>query len=133
MSTWDWLFGIVGVVGTIFSFYTYFSTEKAKVVEEAKNNVQQEKLRSLHMSLVASFNSADGIVQTSKKENASLEQLGDMARILRGLLFLMAKDTETEASRLRSWRFGKMISSQDPELDHFKEVNRVPDDADLRK
>lgn len=112
MSTWDWIFGLAGIFGVGFSIYTYYKTEIVKTVETANNRIQQERLRNIHLFLVAALNASDSIVQNSKRENITSAELGNMARLVRSELYVIAKATESESVLLSQWRFGRMIESQ---------------------
>ena len=112
MSQWDWIFGLTSVFGVLFAIYTYYKTEIAKTVEMANNRIQQERLKNIHIFLVAALNASDSIVQNSKREDITPAELGNMARILRSQLYVVVKGTEAESARLSQWRFGRMIESQ---------------------
>jgi len=112
MTTWDWIFGVIGVIGVIFSIYTYLRSERAKIIEACKQTSLLERIDFIHLNIISLFNGADGIVQASKEDDITPKHLGDMTRVLRSQAYLLAKSARSESTRLRSWRFGKLIESK---------------------
>jgi len=124
MTEWDWLFGIVGVIGTAIGAYSLYRSQINKTIESANYAVQQERIRGLHNSLVSTLHSVDAIVQVSKRPETTTAHLGDLARLARAQLYAVAGDAEKEDRRLRMWRFGKMLKS-DPDISMTRNVEHV--------
>jgi hypothetical protein len=132
MSAWDWIFGLVGICGLIFSVYIYYRSEIAKVVETANNRIRQDRIQNLHMYLIGALHNADTIVQTSKMDSVTPQELGNMARVLRGQLYAMAKVSESENKKLNKWRFGHMIETQGEVQQHLEEHEAADVDVDTQ-
>lgn len=110
----DWLniiFGLVGVASLVFSIYTYYKTESKKAIEAAKTAMIQERIRNAHFAVTNALNTVDTIVQLSKKDDVTVKQLQDLARVARKQTFILGKQLEIEEKRLEGWRFGEMIES----------------------
>lgn len=122
----DWInliFGVIGVISFGFSIYSHFDKESKKTVEAAKNATQKEMLRNAHLSLMGILNTVDMIVQLPKKENVSIEQMQNFARIARKEAYILSMQMQSRQKALNEWRFGEIIQSNfnDSEMDQAKE------------
>lgn len=110
----DWInliFGVIGVISFGFSIYSHFDKESKKTVEAAKNATQREMLRNAHLSLMGILNTVDMIVQLPKKENVSIEQMQNFARIARKEAYILSMQMQSRQKALNEWRFGEIIQS----------------------
>jgi predicted nucleic acid-binding Zn-ribbon protein len=71
----------------------------------------REKIRSAFNSAEAAFASADMIVQRGKDDNASVVELQNLIRILRGNLRALAYQLQTEERSLKNWEYGRFFHS----------------------
>lgn len=122
----DWMniiFGAIGVISFGFSIYSHFDKETKKSVEAAKNATQKELLRNANLSLTGILNTVDMIVQLPKKENITVEQMQNFARIARKEAYILSMQMQSRQKALNEWRFGEIIESNfdDDEVDQVGE------------
>jgi len=111
MSTLETMLAIISVVSFGLAVFSFVRTEIKKANERAKVEVMREKLNNLQGGLASLFYAADGMVQTSKRSDATLSELGNMARIVRGDIGTLLGGVRKYRISLDKWRFGVMIPS----------------------
>lgn len=116
MDVLDIALSIISVVSFGLAVFSFVRTEIKKANERAKVEVMREKLSNMQSALVSLFYAADGIVQTSKGTDTTLNELGNMARIVRGNIGALITGIKRYRVRLDKWRFGVMIPSDKIEV-----------------
>ncbi|MFX0140275.1 MAG: hypothetical protein ACFFDN_41930 [Candidatus Hodarchaeota archaeon] len=112
MSTLDFILVLFSFISFGLAIFSFINTEIKKVKERANFELISQKLKALHEGLEALFHSADAIVQVAKGSDAKVTELQNMARVLRGHVYLLAKNIKNSREGLKKWRFGKMIESE---------------------
>ncbi|MFJ5267114.1 hypothetical protein [Streptomyces sp. NPDC088358] len=112
--TLNWINAVAGVV-TIASFllaaWQFRTTQRAQRTERERIAQQRERLQTAVSAAVAGAEAANLIVQRSKDEFVRPEELGNIARITRMNLALVARQLQEERSRLSNWQFGQLVTS----------------------
>ncbi|MFF7176407.1 hypothetical protein ACIP8U_25965 [Streptomyces pseudovenezuelae] len=112
--TLNWINAVAGVV-TIGSFllavWQFRSTQRAQRTERERIAQQRERLETAVSAAVAGAEAANLIVQRSKDEFVTPDELGNIARITRMNLALVARQIQEERSRLSNWQFGQLVTS----------------------
>lgn len=137
MNPLEIILAIISVISFALAVFSFVRTEIKKANERVKVEVMREKLSNLQSTLASLFYAADGIVQTSKRSDATLNELGSMARIVRGDIGPLITGIRRYKIRLDKWRFGAMIPSDkvdEAEAETFKVDENAPqqpqDDGD---
>lgn len=104
-------FGVFTLASFGFSIYTYFKSKAKRELEIQKKAMQEEKIRSLHSSVISLLHTLDAMVQLPKKETFTIGQLQDMSRLARGQAFNLEKQFEDEFKKVTTWRYGELLSS----------------------
>lgn len=113
------LAAFAGIGSFIFAIYEYSRRrrtesvlEKSRLTEISKNEIQKERLRNIHFSIVSALNSADHIVQYSKEPDANVVVCQELARNTRAQLVILEKQVRLDRRQLDTWRFGSLVESQ---------------------
>ncbi|MCB2178416.1 hypothetical protein KQH61_00705 [bacterium] len=112
---WEVIGSIAGVLSFIFAVYVFIKAKSDEITEKAKTELLKQRIGDIHTQLIASMHSVDAIVQIGKQDNASVEMLQNMARITRGNLYTTIKRIEKERELLHTWKYGKMVHSEEIE------------------
>ena len=118
---WEIVGSIAGALSFVLAVYVYIKSKSDQITEKAKIQIYKQRLSVLHSQLIATMHSIDAVVQIGKEENASVAMLQNLARIARGNLYVSIKKIEKERELLKSWRYGKMVESQD-EIEKTDEI-----------
>ena len=110
---WEIISAVVGALSLAFAVYVYYRQRSAKLAEEAKILLYQERLRSIHFSITSSLHSVDGVVQMAKRDGATVDMLQNVSRVARGQLYTALKQIEQEQGYLKTWKYGQLVESTD--------------------
>ena len=111
MTTMELILIIVNFLSLGLAIYTIVRTRIRKAQERANIEVIREKLTGLHQELAALFHSVDGIVQIPKARDVGVEELQDIARIIRGNIGVILQGIRKYRNKLSNWKFGVMLGS----------------------
>jgi hypothetical protein len=121
MTGLDVFFGVISVLSLGFAVLSYVQSEIRKANERANVEMMRERLKNLYQGLISIFHSADAAVQLPKtRENMTVEELQDMARVLRGQVYFLCQAARNSRNSLDDWRFGKPLKS-DPLPDELED------------
>jgi len=81
-------------------------------LEEERVASQKTRLQLAVATARSNAEVANLLVQRSKDAEVSPAELGNVGRILRGHLSLLAKQLENEDELLSNWSFGSLLSSK---------------------
>lgn len=111
MDLLDYIFGGATVLSLLITLWQFqFSRSKA-TVEEAKTQMQLERLRNAKFSIVGATETVNLLIQTSKG-NSSPEELANLGRVARAQLLIIIQALESEEKKLMYWKYGKLFESQ---------------------
>ena len=122
MTTMNIVLAIISVLSFGLAIYSFVRTEIRKAHERANVETLKERLRALSQGLELLFQAANAIVQIPKgSREVKVEELQDLARVLRGQIYLLSEKTRKTRLRLDDWQFGVMFKSETAEDNDFKE------------
>jgi len=107
----DILAAVVTIASFVLAVYIFVRSRIAAAREEGKIAVLRERLNNMRQSLTAIYYSVDAVVQIPKREETTIEELQNIARVTRGQILVLLKRIKRESEEMRDWRFGKMINS----------------------
>lgn len=112
------LFNIICGIATIAAFalalWQMYQSAKSKITETSKAEIELERIRQSKHSVMACAETINMVVQRTKKNGVSPEELANLARIARGQLLVVANELSKEEERLSHWEYGKLFLSTKP-------------------
>lgn len=113
---------IATAIATVGAFalavYQHLQRSREKATETSKIEAQLERIRLSHRTALSCAHAANLIVQRSKEDSATVAELGNMARLARGQLFLAADELAREERQLATWEYGHFFKSTPAHLPH---------------
>lgn len=105
----------IATVASLFvALWQYLVARHAKLTERERVIMQRERLRTAVAEAMQGAETADMIVQRAKEQDVTIEELQNIARIIRGNLTLLTKQLMYERSLLAGWRVGHLMKSDPP-------------------
>ncbi len=80
-------------------------------LEDAKSKALAQNLESTRLVTLSTLEATNLIVQRAKDSTATVAELQNMARIIRGQLYIVASSLEKDEQSLRRWQYGKSVES----------------------
>ena len=117
MNTLETVLAILTVISFGLTLFSFTRNYISKTKEQAKVEVFKERLKHLNSGLESLFQSANAMVQLPKKGDMHIEQLQDLARILRSQIYMLSEETKKDQLRLDEWQYGVMLFSKPPTID----------------
>lgn len=117
MEAQDWVSvvsGVAGTVGVCLAFFEFFRSRKNEETHRERLALLGERVGGAQAAAQAAADSADLIVQRSKDDNATLAELGNLARVARGNLVVLVDRLDEESNRLGQWSVGSTMDSPGP-------------------
>lgn len=109
----DIIFGLVSVVSLIFALWQYHQSVITSRIETGKKLASAEHIKHAHNSLHSITYISDMIVQRCKQHpEPSTVELQYLARAIRAQAYVLQSELKIEHSKLKDWRYGKMIESE---------------------
>lgn len=111
MNTIDIVLGASTIFSLLFAIMSFAQSYLKGKKEQANIEIMKEKMNSLTLGLLSILHISDGIVQTSKQQEANIEDIRNMARIMRGQVTVLLNGAGKHQRELQKWKFGKVMKS----------------------
>ena len=113
MDALNIVLALISVISFGLAVYSFVQTEINKANERANIEVLNEHMKHLHGGLESLFYAIDALIQIPKRrESMTVEQMQDMARILRSRIYFLSEEIRKLSDKLDNWRFGKVLKSK---------------------
>ncbi len=107
------VFGMASFASLGFAVWQHHKTRINQLTEQNRVAMSLQRIKQAYNMLHAVTYTADQIVQRSKKQQSNASELCELARAIRAQTFVLMAELKTEHSRMKSWRYGVMIPSED--------------------
>jgi uncharacterized protein HemX len=112
MTTIEIVLAIISIISFGLAVYSFVKNEIKKANERANVETLKERLKTLSQNLELLFQAANAIIQVPKNREVKVEELQDLARVLRSQIYLLSEKTRKMRLRLDDWQFGVMLKSE---------------------
>ncbi len=111
---------VIAAVGVAVAVIQYTEGKRRVRSERERLAAQEERLRTAVTAATLGMESADLIVQRAKEDDATLPELQNIARVLRGALAVLAEQLNDEGRELAAARRGteRFKSARAEDLEH---------------
>jgi hypothetical protein len=102
---------VIAAAGVFLAAIQYMENKRRTRTERERLAAQEERLRTAVAAAQVGSQSADLIVQRAKEPDASVTELQNIARILRGTLKVLAEQLSDEEREIAARREGDVFRS----------------------
>ncbi len=85
-----------------------------EVAERAKRDIVLQTLKHVKYGMMCSQEAVNLVVQSTKRNDCSAQEVANLGRIARGQLGLLLEEVTGQESKLSSWTFGKLFDAREP-------------------
>ncbi|HEX8630239.1 MAG TPA: hypothetical protein VF755_18940 [Catenuloplanes sp.] len=114
MDVVDIIAAVATCLALALAAYQYLETRRVRTTERERIAFQRERLRTALAATVVGAETADLIVQKGKQDDATIAELQNMARILRGNLAVIARQLQGSEQMLQGWEVGRLSMMSEP-------------------
>ena len=120
MSTLEVVLAIISIISFIIGLVSFIRAEFIKIKEKSSVGILKEKLISINQGLLSLFYTADSLVQIPKRREVSLEEIQDIARILRTQIYTLSDNIKEAHDKLEKVKYGELYKST--EIKNIQEI-----------
>ena len=102
---------VIAALGLFLAAIQFTSSRQRIRTERERLAQQEERLQTAYSAARMGIESADLIVQRAKDKDATLAELQNIARVLRGSLAILAKQLDTESRQVAELAHDKKFQS----------------------
>lgn len=108
---WPIISGVTAIVSLAFAVFVFAHGVHRRRLEDAKSKALAQNLESTRLVTLSALEATNLIVQRAKDSTATVAELQNMARVIRGQLHVVASSLEKDEQTVSRWRYGKSVES----------------------